>query len=174
MPDPITQWHAVVLGRILPGCQSNRALSTYRSNVPLSIMLQQSLVNCKGYQETLYNINKAFSLRSPISNHQATALVPYPQDTQHLFNFNNHRIIYYTLESKSCASDILNNFDKNNLVLTKEPNRWVLSVRDPSMELIINMFQLIYRTPVCCLQFKSYPTAMQDTSASSTFNLGIN
>ena len=66
--NPIAEWHAILFGRVLPGCLSNESFDPlFRQKVPLSLLLQWVFEQCGYSHERKRSLAFAFLNRNPIT-----------------------------------------------------------------------------------------------------------
>lgn len=173
--DPVVRWHIITLGRILPKFQYPESpMSTYRANVPLPLMLQHILVNCISKASEyphLHQLTAAFGLRSPFTEHPIEHFTPLPASTEDLFQFDSN--VFERLTDQKQATVTLGDFDRGDLLLNKQSDRWSLQLQSLTDERLINAFQIIYHHPVSTLLFtpSQYPTGVIDQLFSYDIHL---
>lgn len=73
-----SQWHAVLLSRVLPSVVEKQPLENYAHGTPLPLLMQKTMRDCLDrYFSYTENVRNAFTLRAPFSEHNSAALFGY-------------------------------------------------------------------------------------------------
>lgn len=152
--DNIIDWNAVCLSRILPWTQlpekDKPSLEMYRSSVPVSILLQNTI------EETCLNKQaasasqaiKAFSLRYPLTNQTLAEIYTNKKDMSYLLTQTN-------IPTNS-ASIILEHFDKGLICYSVAED--LLTINDNAV--FFEAMQIAYHNSIGKLDIKAKPPAL--------------
>ncbi len=145
--DKLTDWHAVLLSRVLPWCQleanKKSPLPAYRSTIPTTLLFQNALESsCLPAQNKfITRSRKAFAKRAPLSTSDEKALYSDPT-TQITCLFAD---IPETL-----ASTVVSAFDERQISYDPDTHHLVISHSDSLLEAL----KLVYYYQVTSLTIR--------------------
>lgn len=171
-----TRWHAVLFGRVFLACYDERPVESYRSHVPVSYLLQDTLAKCvePGSYKSKY-INRAFINRKPFSSLTVDKTLPVARDlaistmkkvdghrvlkTSTIEELNNSRyendkiaILLNTWNDLEINSSqrIINKFDERKFNLNYEANNTTLTIESiiSNASELIEALQVVYHSKV--------------------------
>jgi preprotein translocase subunit SecA len=173
--DSAVKWHALLFARILPWCKKDRniPLDQYRANVPLLLLVQQTLASAY----TLYYKDKmdlAFLMGKPFSEETMEAVnygVNSPKKTIFGLTSGGYNNFIHFAEPGNRINNILSYFESAVVVKNNESNSLQLTVNCTEKQLA-HALTLVYHEKISRLTFSLFSgTIIGNEVLSSLFNL---
>lgn len=146
---PLTKWHAVLFGRVFQACRAGYDVKSYRSHVPVTLLLQAVLTSTV-FNETRQAVNAAFVNRKPFTSLDVDEFNACDEDkTFPILLSSLHDLTGEGVEK------ILENFDKSAFKLSNEENTLTLDSRVATSSALIEALQIVYHSNVSRLVFSN-------------------